>query len=93
MRLVGGDIRIACASFSGPGAKVGREGESAAGEVLERWSGELRGPAGDGSLTVNREGVLGNSENAGLLVGCGDVARRGLRSLSLVRSSCSYRHH
>lgn len=93
MRLVGGEIKTACASFSGTGAKVGRDGEIAAGDVLERCSGELRVPPGDGSRIVNREGVLGKRENAGLFVGCGDVARRGLRSLSLVCISCSYRHH
>lgn len=31
-----GAIRLACVSLSGPGAKAGREGERAAGEVLER---------------------------------------------------------
>jgi hypothetical protein len=29
-------MRVACVSFSGPGANVGRDGERAAGEVLER---------------------------------------------------------
>lgn len=69
IRLVGGDIRISWASCPGPGANVGREGESAAGEVFDRWSGDLRGPEDNGSFTVNREGVLGNKENEGVLVG------------------------
>ena len=60
-------MRLAWISFSRPGAKEGREGESAAGEVFER----INRPFGDGVLPKreSREGVFGKSENAGLLVG------------------------
>jgi len=44
--------------------KDGRDGESAAGEVLDRCK-----EAGRASCTTGRDGVDGNSENAGLLVG------------------------
>ena len=83
-------MRVACVSFSGPGANVGRDGERAAGDVLERWRGERRLGDGEPSLTVNREGVFGNRENAGLFVGCGEVARRGLSCLAFASNSCSF---
>ena len=54
---------LACASFSGRGAKDGRAGDSIAGDVFERWRFKRYG-LGDGSLA--REGVDGNNENAGL---------------------------
>ena len=62
-------------SLSGRAAKVGREGDRAAGDVLDRFSWTLRGmPEGEPSLV--RDGVVGKREKAGLLVGCGDVALR-----------------
>jgi hypothetical protein len=65
-----GPVSVACISLSAWGAKDGRLGERAAGEVFDRCKGEGRCPDdGDMSRTVNREGVEGKSENAGLLVG------------------------
>ena len=82
------DRSVMCASLSDPGAKEGREGERAAGEVFDRCRGERRSSV-EPSLTVSRDGVLGNREKAGLLVGCGEVDRRGLSCLAFSSNSRS----
>lgn len=87
-----GPISVACISLSAWGAKEGLLGERAAGEVFERCSGEARFPdaEGDTSRTVNRDGVEGKSENAGLFVGWGEVARRGLSNFAFSSNSRSF---
>lgn len=71
---------------------MGRAGESAAGEVFDRCKGDRRVALGEVSLTVSRDGVLGNKEKVGLLVGCGEVALLGLCALAWASSSRSYHH-
>ena len=91
--MLGADlINVAWISSSLCGAKEGRLGERAAGEVFERCKGEVRCPdGGDTSWTANRVGVEGNSENAGLFIGCGEVPRRGLSNFAFSSNSRSYR--
>ena len=60
-----GPVRPACSTPSSLSVENdGREGDNAAGEVLDLCKGDGKTP-----LTVNREGVDGNRENAGLRVG------------------------
>lgn len=84
------ETRLGFDLASGTGTKEGRDGESAAGEVFERWRVTCRVLGGEDSVGTCKEGVVGNSEKPGLLLGWGEVALRGMNCLSLSRNSFSY---